>query len=94
MDTLTTYTFPGNIRELENIISRLYIFETGTIDEGKLPRSIIEKNTIARTWNYKEVEKQLIIDALNFFDHNRSKTAEAIGWAYNRLNTKIKDYKI
>jgi DNA-binding NtrC family response regulator len=41
MDILSAYSYPGNIRELENIIERAVILETGSlITTESLPRSI------------------------------------------------------
>jgi two-component system, NtrC family, response regulator HydG len=41
MEILKGYSFPGNVRELENIVERAVILEKGTmISAGSLPRSI------------------------------------------------------
>ncbi|MGK5088597.1 sigma-54 dependent transcriptional regulator [Bdellovibrionota bacterium FG-2] len=44
MDALMTYDWPGNIRELENLMERLVILKgQGTVDLGDLPHRIFQK---------------------------------------------------
>ena len=40
----------------------------------------------------KQTEKQMIIDALNKTDQNRTKAAELLGISRRTLQTKIKEY--
>ena len=44
--------------------------------------------------NIEHVEKEHIERVLQIFKGNRSKSAEAIGWAYNKLNNKVKKYNL
>lgn len=93
MDKLLNYTYPGNIRELENIISHLYVFNEDTVNEDSLPK-YLRPNDEDSPMNYKDVEKAHIERVLNYFNGNRTKTAKAIGWVYNTLNKKVKEYNL
>jgi transcriptional regulator with GAF, ATPase, and Fis domain len=41
--TLTRYPWPGNIRELRNVIQRICLFAEGTVDESELPAEIFSQ---------------------------------------------------
>lgn len=43
MEVLTSYSWPGNIRELRNVVERAMLFcESGTIDIGDLPKELLD----------------------------------------------------
>lgn len=94
LEKLESYDFPGNIRELENIIERAFIFcETDNltphdIDIKEQGRNSGKKGTI------KEVEHLMIIEALQRWEGNRTKAADELGITRRTLINKIKEYKI
>jgi formate hydrogenlyase transcriptional activator len=60
MDALTTYTWPGNIRELQNVIERSIVLSQGpvlTLSPGMLPAGVTDKAGIAAT---KTVARDLV----------------------------------
>jgi DNA-binding NtrC family response regulator len=84
MDTLLTYGFPGNVRELENIIERAVILEKASlIQPASLPQTIklFEVETISpnRVRTIEELNREYAERILDFTDHNRSKAAELLG---------------
>ena len=84
MDTLLSYGFPGNVRELENIIERAVILEkTSLIRPESLPQTIklFEVETISpnRVRTIDELNREYAEKILDFVDHNRSKAAELLG---------------
>lgn len=93
---LLDYPFKGNVRELENVITNLYVFCEGEIQISNLPQKITQQFLYkASTFKWKEVEKELIIKTLKFYQGNQSKTNEAIGYgSINTLRSKMKDYEI
>ena len=94
MSKLLEYPFPGNIRELENLIENFYVLNSdGKVGISNLPKRILhpkEKYTLL----LRDIEKQHIRKVLRLHNFNMSKTAKAIGIVYNTLTKKIKDYGI
>jgi DNA-binding NtrC family response regulator len=93
MDALLEYTYPGNIREMENIISRLYVFNDERVSVDVLPKRIFQEAT-EQPMNWEHVEKEHVKKVLKHFNGNKRQTALAIGWAINTLNAKMEKYGI
>lgn len=91
---LLNYSYPGNIRELINIVYKLYLLQKETIEINDLPQKILEKTSIVNSWKIQDIEKAHIIKAMHFFEGNKKKVAEEIGISYTSLHNKIKEYKI
>ncbi|UCC11441.1 MAG: sigma-54-dependent Fis family transcriptional regulator [candidate division WOR-3 bacterium] len=99
MKYLMKYNFPGNIRELENIIERAIVFarrEQISIDD--IPVVLFSKTTGPPVGGLEEtvstIEKQMITEALKKNGGNKSKAAVDLGVSERVLRYKIKKYKI
>jgi len=97
MNALINYYWPGNIRELANVIERAVVLSpSGLISIKHLPRRIQENTgwTIIKenTFNLLEVEKALILKALNSTGWNQTKAAEILGISRKQLRTKMKHH--
>jgi formate hydrogenlyase transcriptional activator len=69
LQAMTEWTWPGNIRELQNIIERAVILSTGEclevpLEELKPPRTGRTSTSAARSLNLREVEREAILEAL------------------------------
>lgn len=89
IEPLTTYNFPGNIRELENIIERaLNICEGGILNNFHLPREILKNNFSLKSID--EIKRESLIQALKETKWNIAKTAKILEISrptvYNHIN--------
>ncbi len=84
LDILESYSFPGNARELENIIERAIILEKGPlITPESLPRSLkmfrIETFQPDRILTLDELTRDYVEKVLLLSDGDREKTARLLG---------------
>ena len=92
IEILNRYNWPGNIRELENVIQRAIIMCETEILPQDLPASIkykipdVDEELVA----LKEVEKKHILKVLAAVDQNKSKAAEILQIDRKTLREKIK----
>jgi DNA-binding NtrC family response regulator len=94
MELLLNYDYPGNIRELENILERSMIMAKNNLMDETYFAFINKENFSEKKGTLKEVEKELIIKHLIQNKSNRTKTAELLGISRRNLQNKIKEYQI
>lgn len=104
MKLLKNYHWPGNIRELENVIERIVILSSeSTVTPSSLPQEIIcqKKNTKEPVIyfpeegiNLEQVEKELIIKALKLSLQNQSKAAQLLSITRSALIYRMQKYHI
>ncbi|MDR3667995.1 MAG: sigma-54 dependent transcriptional regulator [Ignavibacteriaceae bacterium] len=98
IERLTRYSFPGNVRELRNIIERAIILTEGNILlPSSLPADLFSGNIIDSTPmmdKLDEVEKLHILKILEDTEGNKTKTAEILGIGLTTLYRKLKAYNI
>ena len=90
---LMAYDFPGNVRELENIIERAFVLcNSGQIEPTHLPETLFETRpeTAYGPGTMKEIEARLIMDTLRRNNWNRLQTARELGMHKSTLFRKIK----
>ncbi len=92
LDFFYAYEFPGNIRELQNLIDNLYIFATEKAKLSDLPY-YLKDIPCEKPLKLADVERRHILNVLNMFEGNKTKTAQALGIALNTLKAKLKSYE-
>lgn len=88
------YHYPGNIRQLENLIERLYVFNEHEVNVEALPSHMTESET-EHPLNMEYVEKEHIKRVLKIKKGNQLQTQLALGFgSINTLKNKMKQYSI
>jgi len=100
LDLLKKYNWPGNIRELENVIEKLVILcKDKVIRPEDLPQNIKkepkgELSIFIPDKRLEDIEKQYIYEVLKDNDWNKSKSAKILGIERMTLYKKINKYKL
>ena len=103
MEVLLNYTYPGNVRELENIIEHALIVCQGKIIErNHLPLSLqsglapplVAEDKQPLDQNIDFSEKAIILNMLQKYNWNKGKTASALNINRTTLWRKMKKYSI
>lgn len=90
---LTAYNFPGNIRELENIIERaLNMCEGNELNQFHLPNAILKNSPLFKSID--EIKRNSLIQALQETKWNISKTSKILGISRPTIYSHIKKWDI
>ena len=106
--SLMRYDWPGNIRELNNVIERAIIISQDTtaltakyLDSTSFRAGTVTSNSfisqqkeISVVKTLKQLEKQAIIEVLTLTDDNKVMTAKLLGIHRNTLKNKMKEYEL
>ena len=104
MVALLNYHWPGNIRQLQNIIRMMVVISEGDmIDTCDLPPEIYSQPQLTEGLYtdssaalagkpLEEIEKEAIMSTLDMVDGNREKAAKILGIGSRTLYRKLKDY--
>ena len=92
------YKWPGNLREMSNVIKRSALLTQGDlIEKSVLPMELTnppKENQHIKSFSTKDNERDLIINALNEVGNNKSKAARLLNITRKTLYNKIKEYEI
>jgi DNA-binding NtrC family response regulator len=94
LEALRSYPFPGNVRELENLLERAMIFAEGDalgLSDLALPRTA---RPLPSPESLDGLERQAIIAALQRWEGHRTRAAAELGISRRTLLNKIKQYGI
>jgi DNA-binding NtrC family response regulator len=104
-ELMLSYSWPGNVRELKNVIERIVVLESAeTILPEHLPKEIMNQSITANHTSKEkfvlpptglsldELEKDLIIQALERAKHNKTLAAKLLNISYDSLRYQIKKF--
>ena len=102
---LENYTYPGNVRQLESAIERaILLCENNTITAEDLPPEMSHTSKPASAAelfklptegvNFEEVERSLIMQAMERTDNNITKSAKLLGLTFRTLQYRLEKFGI
>jgi two-component system response regulator HydG len=103
LEKFNSYSWPGNLRELRNVVRRSVLLSPNKkVELISLPNEILNENSsdkaILEGSNLKLIqafnEKELIVSTLRKVNYNKSKAARILNIDRKTLYNKIKQYKI
>jgi two-component system NtrC family response regulator len=106
LNRLMKYPFPGNIRELENIVERsLVLAQSDILESGDLPGfianpedlgfgALMEDYHLPLPEKLNLIEKSILEKTLRKHNHHQTRAAGELGISESRLRYKIRTYNI
>jgi DNA-binding NtrC family response regulator len=101
---IMTYSWPGNVRQLESAIERaILLCEGAEIGVEDLPVEIRQEGTSAASFTFKlppegisfdEVERSLIIQAMEQTNWNITRAAKLLGLSFRTLQYRLEKFGI
>jgi len=98
LQRMKEYSWPGNIRELENFVRRCLALSSGPLVgpevlEGiDFPETARDANALEAGQTLREVEKQLVERTLEATGGNRTRAAAMLGVSLRTVRNKIREY--
>jgi DNA-binding NtrC family response regulator len=104
LDLFRSYPWPGNIRELRNVLERAAIAsDRGTIGRQHLPPDFGHTPAVAASGlgglrfpigtTVDDAERELILQTLTATSQNKTRAAELLGISLKTLHNKLKEYE-
>tara|TARA_R110000744_G_scaffold123873_3_gene229287 strand:- start:2574 stop:3887 length:1314 start_codon:yes stop_codon:yes gene_type:complete len=97
-DIFKQYHWPGNLRELQNVIKRAVLLTSGDkVEKEALPKEVYrskESNVKVDNFSKADYEKEQIVKALKQSNFNKSKAAKLLQITRKTLYNKINHYNL
>ena len=98
MNSLRAYSWPGNVREMENAIERAFILSGDDIGLGDLPQKIQDAtgsgfSPFADNTSLEAIERKHVLETLASTDGDKVAAARKLGIDLSTLYRKLKKYE-
>lgn len=97
LEKMKMWTWPGNIRELENVLERAVILADNSIIQAAHVaienHEAVEESVGFAGMTLSQVEQKLILQTLQLTEQNRTRAAEILGISIRTLRNKINEYR-
>jgi len=105
MEVLAAYDWPGNVRQLRNLVETMVVFNQGkVIAVDDLPTDVLQASGAVRREapiqvtegpprKMDEIERQAILETLSRTGGHRAQAAHLLGIGLRTLQRKLKEYK-
>jgi DNA-binding NtrC family response regulator len=101
LSLLEKYSWPGNLRELKNVMKRAVLFAESDMIERKMLEALLYEDACTNETSFsslreeiRDLEKKRITEALIKKAGNKTKAAELLQISYKSFCEKLKEYKI
>lgn len=100
IDAFMNYGWPGNVREMQNVIEGAVQLAPGNVITADLVSSyLVQKDLVVIDNKEKEntvheLEKQMILEYLDKYKYNKTKVASALGISRRTLYRRLDEFKI
>jgi two-component system response regulator FlrC len=100
VDALLAHTWPGNIRELENVIQRSVLLSGDRMICGDaivvdaIPQQIVAAPVTTTAQTVAGMEKDLILSTLQRLNGNRTQAARALGVSVRTVRNRLREYRL
>ena len=102
LEALQNHDWPGNIRELQNVIERAILLETTdkiglssiVIDSAECDQPFNPENNYSKDFSLEKAERELISRALKETGWQKTRAAALLGITRATLYAKVKQYEI
>jgi len=101
LEKMKMWSWPGNIRELENVLERAVILAESSIlhaahiaiENTETSGEDVEDSAGLAGMTLSQVEQKLILQTLQMTEQNRTRAAEILGISIRTLRNKINEYR-
>jgi two-component system, NtrC family, response regulator HydG len=96
---LEGYTWPGNVREMENLIERAWVLAGGDRISAEMIEPWLQNARPGETFSARpgylleDMEREMIMKTLHQFNGHRARTAKALGIGLRTLGLKLKRWQ-
>ncbi len=97
LSTMEQYAWPGNVREMQNVVERAVILAQGTVRRENLSAIVLRNPEPAPQDSrdvLKSMERDMIVKALEKHNGNRRLAAEDLGLSRRSLQYKLKEFDL